>query len=175
MKGERIPGSGSPIRKGASAALLVLAVTVWMFMDGADQSRVGLPFAPVAVRSGATCLVLERDTTRNQLLVIFRWQCPHCLNQLTLLDGHIEELQGTRLALLAMDADQGEDSVQGTWTHLLSAPNVVFGTLDNKGARERFGRSAVPLLLFIDREGILRERMTGFTPMKKIVSIIGRI
>ncbi len=157
------------------AGMFFAAIAVWLVLERPDVMRVGTTFPPLLVRAGSSPVLLGHDSTCGEIIVLFRWNCPHCQKLLGLLDRHTEELKGTRLYLIASGSDDAVDSLYEAWGHLRSSPAILFGTLDEEEVRRAFGRTVVPLMVFVDRKGIIRERIAGLTSIRNIVSVLGRI
>ncbi len=159
----------------SSGAILFAAILLWLRIDGEDPIPVGSVLPPLALRTPRSFVVVTKDSSARQVIMLFHWGCAYCRRQLGLLDQHLDELQGVRLILISTEQMSDLDSVRGFCPRLVSSSDVIGGILEGAKAHERFGNFTRPLFLFIDREGRVREKRSGVTPVTKIVSVLGRI
>lgn len=153
------------------AIILTVGVVVWLLVDGAGPLSVGSKLSPLAAIVDGRPAFIGADSASPQVIMVFSPDCPHCERQLSLFESHAQDLQGVKLTLLSL----GGQSVLPGRPLLRSVPSAVLGTIDRGEARERFGTFVVPLLLVIDRQGIVKKRMSGVTEIEQIVNVLGNI
>ncbi len=151
--------------------ILMVGVVVWLMVDGAGPLSAGSKISPFAATVDGRPAFIGMESDSPQVIMVFSPDCPHCERQLSLFESHAQDLQGVKLIVLSL----GEPSALPDRPLLRSLPSAVLGTIDRGQARERFGRFVVPLLLVIDRRGIVKKRMSGVTEIEQIVSVLGNI
>lgn len=164
--------AGNRLRWWAPGAIMVLAgVVAWVLLSEAGPIPVGAPCPPITAIVDGHAVRIAPDTKSPTLILLFTPECPHCERQLDLFEEHARDLAGFPIVFLSL----GEQDDLGSRPRLRTLPLLVHGTLDRRLAREQFGRFVVPMLLCVDRKGIVKARMHGVTDLREITTVLGNI
>ncbi len=122
---------------------------------------VGNPFPALTVE----LLTSENETWRlptgrKMLIVFFRWDCPHCVNELMRLDRACRQIPETRLLCMALAFDRQRET-QAWWLQsglqmtgaFVRDPEFVRRSLD--------WLTAVPLVFLVDDRGTITYKRAG--------------
>ena len=99
------------------------------------------------------------------LLVFWASWCPPCLQQVPHELAVLKRLEGKPFALLGITLDHDESTMRRTISeHGITWRNWNWRAGRDDKIKTRFGIQAVPLVLVIDPDGIIRAKNTGFEP-----------
>jgi hypothetical protein len=116
--------------------------------------------------------LIERDSTKNTVVVWFHPDCEHCIYQLSLINDHIQLLGGARFFFLTAAKNFPASIHLGLWPALTSAEQVRFGILDEEKFTASFGRVVTPTIFIFNRQGRLKEKLFGEVKIDKIKNLI---
>ncbi|MCZ6711943.1 MAG: TlpA disulfide reductase family protein [Gammaproteobacteria bacterium] len=157
---------------GGYAVGAVLAIAVLGTMNMFTGSQV--------LRSGDrvpdfTLVNLSGDTVRfsdleGQAVVLNFWAtwCPPCRREMPLLDAIQREYKSRGLSIVGIDVGEDPNAVRRyvesigvTYPIWLDAPNRQTGIDSTQSIHGRFGGVGLPTTIFVDPEGIVRDRHLG--------------
>lgn len=132
----------------------------WMAMRP-DVFPAGAPLPPLSVRVDSDTIRLEPTGEELLILVFFHTDCPACLDELRMLEGGLEELQGADLYLLTDEENPGLDSFKVRWPRLAASPSVVWGVVEKEELSAVFDVGVTPTVIVFDGAGRQRARLVG--------------
>ncbi len=164
-----------PNAKSIALIILVLLAPLLLIIAGREEAPmpVGATFRPLPVSATNGPVLVRPDTARVTLVVLFSIQCFHCRRQLEMFSRHGEALKDVQLVLISSEEWARPDTAWRAWRELQESAHVVCGTIEGGNARKLLGHDLLPLLLFIDRQGIVRKRFQGETKFETVMSVIG--
>jgi len=144
-----------------AAALFAIDVQRWNGGAGVayGSARIGLPAPDTRFVTLAGAKTSLHDYFGKPLLVnFFATWCVPCKAELSLIQSRYVQLHARDLQVLG--ADQQEDASQVR--AFVAAHGVTYPTvIDGGAAIDEYGGQAIPMSLFIDRQGILRAVHVG--------------
>ena len=157
---------------GGYAVGAVLAVAVFASMNmftGFPVLRSGdrVPDFTLADLSGDTVRFSDLEG-RAVVLNFWATWCPPCRREMPLLDAIQKEYGSRGLRVVGIDVGEDADvvrryveSIGVTYPIWVDAPNGQVGTDSTQGLHARFGGVGLPTTIFVDPEGIVRDRRLG--------------
>jgi hypothetical protein len=156
--------------------LLFAGLTVSLLLAGKAEEpvAVGAVVFPLSVKMESGRTLIAADPAAPTLLVLFSPQCLHCRRQIDLCARHAGSLEPYRVLFLSTGTPDRETS----WNvedHIRPLVRRVCATLDPATHLRLRGRQMLPVLLFVDRSGVVRERIAGETRIQKVLSVLENI
>jgi len=112
-------------------------------------------------------LVSLSELDKSVLLNFWNTGCPPCVNEMPLLQQIHQERQDEGLMVLTLNAGESAATVrQFMQNYHLSLP-VVLDT--NVAVAQQYGIQFFPTTFFIDRDGIIQEKVIGGFPTKEAI------
>lgn len=102
------------------------------------------------------------------LLVFWRPDCPHCVNEMPTLKA-LDERYGEDLTVVSVTTD-----TSGAWQKVVAEVGFDFLVLVNPGGEisREYQVRGVPTLFVIDREGVIRAKFVGATTESQIEDVL---
>ena len=157
---------------GGYAVGAVLAVAVFASMNmftGSQVLRAGdrVPDFTLANLSGDTVRFSDLEG-RAVVLNFWATWCPPCRREMPLLDAIQKEYESRGLSVVGIDVGENADvvrryveSIGVAYPIWVDAPRGQTGTDSTQGLHARFGGVGLPTTVFVDPEGIVRNRRLG--------------
>jgi len=128
--------------------------------EGLESVLVGKPAPPIELET-LDGNKFRLDDYKNQVLVLDFWAswCGPCLQTMSLVDRVVEELAGDDVRLMAINLQETPEKVRSALERLKLKMPVA---LDKDGrAAERYGATAIPQTVIIDRNGKVARVFVG--------------
>lgn len=148
-----------------------LGLIGWLIWQGSKPEvfPVGSMMPELGYRNPEGNYVLNADTTKITMIVLFHRKCEHCLYQLEQFNDHFDELVGTNIFIFTAEQQLFENSDLDQWPRLSDSQNVHWGIVDRKEFKNNFGGTATPYILFFDESGKLYYKIRGEVKMERIL------
>jgi thioredoxin-related protein len=117
-----------------------------------------------------------RAVTRDSkmiLIVYVQSHCEHCQYQLHVLNNYCKQLRGVRLYILTSDKNMFKE--ENKWERLMSAENVIVGSVDKSHFYQRFRTLIIPSIFIFDSSGKLAGKIYGEVKPQKLLRDISVI
>ncbi|MFC2005487.1 redoxin domain-containing protein [Chloroflexota bacterium] len=162
--------------KISKAILLVILIIVLLVAgcsgvydgSGSSVARVGEPAPDFQLQNldGQT-IYLSNFQGKPVLINFWTTWCPPCRNEMPYMQQIHEEWSGKGLVLLAIDIGERSSTVEEFMqSYNLSLP-VLLDT--ERVVTKKYGINAIPVTFFIDKDGIIREKIVGAFPNKRSI------
>ena len=144
---------------------LGLAITVGSCGSEPTEARVGQPAPDFQLQNLDGQSVSLNDLKGKPVLLNF-WstRCPPCVAEMPYLQEIYDEWSGKGLMLLAINGGESSSTVKGFMqNHNLSLPVLLDTELV---AVQRYNIVGIPTTFFIDKDGVIQEKIIGAFPNK---------
>ena len=160
----------------APLAMLV-ALGVWIGLAGVSaRSPLDAPSLPTITFNGDHGPeALRSDPSRQTLVILFRSDCRHCVNEFDEIEPHVDRLADKQLYLLTTEDSLDLMAIRSRWPRLAAAGNVTWGSIERKAVVRYFGVKVTPSLLLYDRHGRLLRKWRGETKLQALLDGSGEL
>ena len=115
--------------------------------------------------------ILQPDSSRSTMIVLFHRNCEYCVYQLQKLNDHLHEFNDTKLVFLTIERKFFENASIEEWNVLAQARNVQWGIVDKDEFKNDFGSMVTPYIFFFNKSGKLSNKIRGEVRLAKILSL----
>ncbi len=149
----------------ARFAAYLLIVSALLLMGGCDRAgprvRIGEPLPEVALTSLDGKKVSLPAAYRGSVVVVLFWEkdCPYCAVEMPLSERIYRKYRESGFVFVALNVGNKKDDVEDA----VSGMDITYPVLLDPGAaaRKRFGIRGLPTMFFLDREGLVTEKILG--------------
>ena len=148
----------------ACLLLLFVLISLIVLLDSIakpDVLPVGSIIPTIVYKDRAGFSVLKRTPGIPVLVLSYHLQCKYCHMLLQEMNQNIHKFAHLQLVLFSPAVSFQELPELPDWPKLRQAPNVLYGIVQKKQFKDRFGTCASPALFLFDDRGILRTKIKG--------------
>jgi len=148
--------------------ILLIILTLVLLVTGCSEpsgARVGEP-APDFKLQNLDGQYISLSDLRGKPVLLNFWAtwCPPCRVEMPYLQEIFEEWSDKGLVLLTIDIGEGPSQIK----EFLEANNLSLPVLldTKKNVAQRYNITGIPTTFFIDKDGVIREKIIGAFPSK---------
>jgi len=119
--------------------------------------------------NGSSFDLMEPDSTKRTILMIFHKDCEHCQYMLNQFNSNAEKFEETRVYLITPETDfLQSDSLRQKWPVLACLQNVYWGVVEKNELVNKVGRFAFPAVYIFNSSSRLCFKIKGEIKMQNI-------
>jgi peroxiredoxin len=167
----RLPGRLRRFRPDWVAVILVGLIAYLWFRPPADISAENFPAPAVTVRllDGGEARLAD---LRGKAVLVSFWAswCPYCRREKGAIQAFYADWRAKGFEVLALSIDESEAALR---QHLADAPYAVPVAFAGEASRAFGGVSSIPTSFVIDRQGVVRHKVTGQLTYGRLEDLVG--
>ncbi len=113
--------------------------------------------------------LIQPDSTKDTIIVLFHPRCKHCIYQLRAINDNIVKFLTKRIYLLTTDKSFFSSELLSLFPILTRSDNVSWGIIQGKQAKSSLGSTATPQIFIFDSSGCLVDKIRGESKLEYIL------
>lgn len=146
------------------AVTVIVAALLFTLPPGSSEAaaRRGQP-APAFKLFAINGMPVSSEGLKGSVVVLDFWAtwCPHCRDSVPFLSKLHRTYASQGLKVIGMSADEGGERVVKKYAEAKSIPYLI--VMANSNVLSNYGVRALPVVYIIDRQGVVREQVLGFS------------